>query len=70
MKITKEGKKDYIRQIEVKEKELKELRIRKGKESVEQGNVWHDNFDFEQTELQERNLMKLIEDMRKKLQDD
>lgn len=67
LKMTKEGYQEYLKAIEQKKKELIDLGIFKGQVAVECGNVWHDNYVFEQTEIQERALKRTIFEMERKL---
>lgn len=50
-----------------KKKELTQLGIFKGQVVVEYGDVWHDNHTFEQTEIQERALIRTINEMTENL---
>lgn len=54
------GYEEYLRDILKLEEKLAELRKFKGEVAVHEGNVWHDNFTFEQAENEERMLMKEI----------
>lgn len=53
-----------LKEIENKEQELWNLRRYKGEAAENEGDVWHDNFAFEQTEIEERMLIKQISEMR------
>lgn len=53
-----------LKEIENKEQELRNLRRYKGEAAENEGDVWHDNFAFEQTEIEERMLIKQISEMR------
>lgn len=53
-----------LKEIENKEQELWNLRRYKGEVAENEGDVWHDNFAFEQTEIEERMLIKQISEMR------
>lgn len=65
--LTKSGYENYQKEIKKKEEELRQLGIYKGKFAVWEGNVWHDNFAFEQTEIQERALIYTISQMKQAL---
>ena len=41
-----------LKEIENKEQELWNLRRYKGEAAENEGDVWHDNFAFEQTEIE------------------
>lgn len=64
LKFSEDGLRSKKRELEKLEKELHENRIYKNKIAVENGNVWHDNNDFEQCEVEERRLMKKISDLK------
>lgn len=69
LKLTKTGYEQFLSDLSKKEEELRQLGIYKGKEAVEHGDVWHDNYSFEQVEIQERALIRTISDMKYKLKD-
>lgn len=61
--VSRKGLEDMNRRLDALQEELIKLRKYKGKEAVENGDVWHDNHDFEQCEIQERALQKDINDL-------
>lgn len=63
MKLTKKEAEDLLKEIRRKEKELRNLRKYKGEAAENEGDVWHDNFAFEQTEIEERMLINHISEM-------
>ena len=65
--ISKEGRKSMERKLETLEKELQNVRFYKNRTAVAIGNVWHDNNDFEQCEIDERRLSREIADIKEKL---
>lgn len=67
LKLSAEGLRSLERELDSLEQQLRDNRIYKNKIAVENGNVWHDNNDFEQCEIEERRLMKEISDMREKI---
>lgn len=64
IKLTEEAKKVLQEKILEKEQELRQLGKYKASASENEGDTWHDNFAFEQAEIQERALIKEIADMR------
>ena len=54
------GYENYLADIAELEEKLSKLRRFKGEVAVHEGNVWHDNFTFEQAENEERMLMREI----------
>ena len=67
IKVSKEGYDKLQRDLEVLEQELTEIGKYKNKIAVENGDVWHDNNDFEQAEIQERAKMREIYDLKLKI---
>lgn len=67
LKLNSKGYEDYKAKIETKKNQLLELGKFKGEVAVECGNVWHDNHTFEQVEIQERALIRTINDMAENL---
>lgn len=67
LKLNSKGYEDYKSEIESKKKQLLELGKFKGEVAVECGDVWHDNHTFEQVEIQERALIRTINDMTENL---
>lgn len=68
LKYSAEGVKALERELDSLKVELRELQIYKNKIATENGDVWHDNNDFEQAEIEERRLQKSIADLEEKLQ--
>lgn len=61
--VTKKGLLDLVKKkVEVYEK-LRQAQSQKGEAAEVGGNVWHDNFAFEELERQEHMLNKQIEDL-------
>lgn len=54
LKLTQEGVEKLKGELEDKRKELRDLRQYKAAAAENEGDAWHDNFAFEQTEIQER----------------
>lgn len=67
LKLSENGLISKQRELESLEKQLHENRIYKNKIAVDNGNVWHDNNDFEQCEIEERRLMKSISDIKEEI---
>ena len=65
--LTKAGEENLRRQIEEKKAELHRLGIYKGSAAENEGDAWHDNFAFEQTEIKERGLIHEISELERKL---
>lgn len=68
LKYSVEGVKALERELDSLKAELRKLQIYKNKTAAENGDVWHDNNDFEQAEIEERRLQKSIADLEEKLQ--
>jgi hypothetical protein len=64
LQLTIEEAKAFSSDIEKKEEKLRKLRKYKGSAAENEGDSWHDNFAFEQTEIEERGLMKEINDLK------
>ncbi len=54
--MTPDGIRNLRRKLEALERRLREVVRQKGEAAVVGGNVWHDNFAFEQLEREERML--------------
>ena len=67
LKYSTEGIKSLERELDSLKTSLLKLRIYKNKMAAENGDVWHDNNDFEQCEIEERRLSKSIADLEEKL---
>lgn len=65
--LTKKGRENLKQQIEEKKNELRKLGIYKGSAAENEGDAWHDNFAFEQTEIKERVLIYEINELERKL---
>ena len=53
LKLTQEGLCQLQQEIEHKKEELRKLGKYKAQAAANEGDAWHDNFAFEQTEIQE-----------------
>lgn len=63
MFFSKEGlaiKKEKLKNLK---KDLTDLGIYKGQTAINSGDAWHDNTDFEQTEVEERRLQRECDDL-------
>lgn len=67
--VSAEGFKSMVRQLESLQDQLQQVQIHKNKIAVENGNVWHDNNDFEQSEIDERRLLREIADLKQKMKE-
>lgn len=67
LKLTKEGLKKLTRELESKKEELLELGRYKIQAAANEGDAWHDNFAFEQTEIKERGLIRQINDLQERI---
>lgn len=56
LKLTKSGFEELNRELELKQEELRKLGQYKIQAAENEGDAWHDNFAFEQTEIKERSL--------------
>ena len=56
LKLTKVGFEELNRELELKQEELRKLGQYKSQAAENEGDAWHDNFAFEQTEIKERAL--------------
>ena len=65
--ISSAGLKSLERQLESLNQKLLELRRHKNKIAVDNGNAWHDNNDFEQSEIDERRILREIADIKEKI---
>jgi len=63
IKVTKEGYKKIIQRKQDLFEQLKEVQGKKGEAAEVGGNVWHDNFSFEELCRQEVMLNKRIADL-------
>lgn len=63
LKLTQEGLKKLTRELESKKEELWELGKYKSQAAANEGDTWHDNFAFEQTEIRERGLIRQINEL-------
>lgn len=57
LKLTKNGVEEMLKELERKKIELQKLRLYKNQAAENEGDAWHDNFAFEQTEIKERTIM-------------
>lgn len=67
LKYSAEGVKSLERELDSLKTSLRKLQIYKNKLAAENGDVWHDNNDFEQCEIEERRLSKSIADLEEKI---
>ena len=67
LKLSQDGLASMERKLKSLEEELSKNRIYKNQIAADNGNVWHDNNDFEQCEIEERRLMKEISDIKEKI---
>lgn len=67
LKYSAEGVKALERELTGLKEDLRKLQIYKNQIAAENGDVWHDNNDFEQSEIEERRLKKSIADLEKKI---
>ena len=67
--VSEEGYKSMERQLDSLQNKLQEVRVYKNKIAVENGNVWHDNNDFEQCEIDERRLSREISKLQQTMKD-
>lgn len=67
LKYSTEGVKSLERELDSLKASLRKLQIYKNKLAAENGDVWHDNNDFEQCEIEERRLSKSIADLEEKI---
>jgi len=65
--LTKTGFQKLQKEIEKVKKELREVSFAKGEAAETGGNVWHDNFAFEQLTRQEAMLSKRLADLQERL---
>lgn len=56
LKLTKDGIEELSKELELKQEELRKLGQYKSQAAENEGDAWHDNFAFEQTEIKERTL--------------
>ena len=66
IKVSLEGYRSLERELETLQKRLVEASKCKNKSAVENGDVWHNNNDFEQMEIQERIIKKMRKNYRRK----
>lgn len=65
--LTKSGFENLKKEIKKTEKELKKILSSKGEAAEVGGNVWHDNFAFEQLCREEQMLSKKLAELRERL---
>lgn len=63
LKLTQEGLEKLTRELESKREELRELGKYKSQAAANEGDTWHDNFAFEQTEINERGMIRQINEL-------
>lgn len=67
MLLSKEGLAAKEKQLAKLRDELKQLGVFKGQTAIHSGDEWHDNNDFEQTEIEERRLQYLISQLEEEI---
>lgn len=67
LKLTQEGLKKLTRELESKKEELRDLGKYKGQAAANEGDAWHDNFAFEQTEIKERRVIRQINELQERI---
>ena len=67
LKLDQESYENYLKEIELVEKKLNEVRKYKGEVAIFQGDNWHDNPTLYATESEERVLMKKLYEIREQL---
>lgn len=67
LKVSENGFRSMERKLESLKEDLRKTRIYKNQVAADNGNVWHDNNDFEQTEIEERRLLREISDLEAKI---
>ena len=67
LKLTQEGFDKLTRELENKKEELRELGKYKSQAAANEGDTWHDNFAFEQTEINERGLIRQINELQERI---
>ena len=67
MLLTKKALEEKRKELEELNRRLKEVRMEK-RSSSSAGNMFHDNFGFEQAEIQERGVLKQISDLKHEIQ--
>ena len=67
LKLTQEGLEKLTRELESKREELRELGKYKSQAAANEGDTWHDNFAFEQTEINERGLIRQINELQERI---
>lgn len=65
LKLTQEGLDKLKEELEKKKEQLRKLGVYKASAAANEGDTWHDNFAFEQTEIQERALIHQINDLQR-----
>jgi transcription elongation factor GreA len=65
--LTEEGYKKLQEEIKRTEEELRKVLFAKGEAAEVGGNVWHDNFSFEQLVREEQMLSKKLKELKQKL---
>lgn len=68
LKLTESGLRELKEELEKKKEELRKLGQYKGQAAENEGDVWHDNFAFEQTEIKERILISDIKNMQTQIE--
>lgn len=67
LKLSRDGLEKLKQNLEEKKEELRKLGIYKASAAANEGDAWHDNFAFEQTEIQERALIHTINELQNEI---
>ena len=67
LKLYRDGVEKLKQNLEEKKEELRKLGIYKASAAANEGDAWHDNFAFEQTEIQERALIHTINELQNEI---
>lgn len=67
MKVSKEGLLAMEDRLSELKRKLNEIGQHKGKVAIHSGDAWHDNNDFDQTEIEERRLSRQIYDLEEEI---
>ena len=68
LKFTKAGFEELNKELELKQKELRQLGKYKNQAAENEGDAWHDNFACEQTEIKERGLIYEINQLKHQIE--
>lgn len=68
LKFTNVGFEELKKELELKQEELRQLGQYKNQAAENEGDAWHDNFAFEQTEIKERGLIYEINQLKHQIE--